>query len=49
MTDKTVLIMKHRPAELEVCDKIVTMTEYDIKVEMKNETDWIYYIYQRVQ
>lgn len=41
MTDKTVLIVTHRPAALEICDKIVTMTEYGIKVEVKNETDWI--------
>lgn len=41
MTDKTVLIVTHRPAALEICDKIVTMTECGIKVEVKNETDRI--------
>lgn len=41
MTDKTVLIVTHRPVALEICDKIVTMTECGIKVEVKNETDWI--------
>lgn len=31
MTDKTVLIVTHRPAALEVCDKIIIMTEDGIK------------------
>ena len=27
MTDKTVLIVTHRPAALEICDTVIPMTE----------------------
>lgn len=39
MTDKTVIIVTHRPKALEMCDKIITITENGI--EVKNETDRI--------
>lgn len=35
MTDKTVIIVTHRPKALEICDKIITMTENGIKVEVR--------------
>lgn len=35
MTDKTVLIVTHRPAALEVCNKVITMTENGIKIEVR--------------
>ncbi len=35
MTDKTVIIVTHRPKALEMCDKIITMTENGIKVEVR--------------
>lgn len=35
MTDKTVIIVTHRPKALEMCDKIITMTENSIKVEVR--------------
>lgn len=31
MTDKTVIIVTHRPKALEMCDKIITITETDIE------------------
>ncbi len=33
MTNKTVLIVTHRPAALEICDRVITMTECGIEVE----------------
>ncbi|MCM1530218.1 MAG: ABC transporter ATP-binding protein/permease [Alistipes sp.] len=39
MTDKTVLIVTHRPAALDICDKIMKMTENGIETEVKNEKD----------
>lgn len=35
MTDKTVIIVTHRPKALEMCDKIITMAENGIKVEVR--------------
>lgn len=35
MTDKTVIIVTHRPKALEICDKIITMTENGIKIEVR--------------
>ncbi len=35
MTDKTVLIVTHRPAVLEICDKIATFSEKGVQVEAK--------------
>lgn len=35
MTDKTVLIVTHRPAALKICNKVITMTENGIKIEVK--------------
>lgn len=35
MTDKTVIIVTHRPKALEMCDKIITMTENGIKAEVR--------------
>lgn len=35
MTDKTVIIVTHRPKALEMCDKIIAMTENGIKVEVR--------------
>ena len=35
MTDKTVLIVTHRSAALKVCDKIITMTENGVKIEVR--------------
>lgn len=35
MTDKTVIIVTHRPKALKICDKIITMTENGIKVEVR--------------
>lgn len=35
MTDKTVLIVTHRPAALEICDKIIKMTEKGIEAEVR--------------
>lgn len=35
MTDKTVLIVTHRPKALEICDKIITMTENGVKIEVR--------------
>lgn len=35
MTDKTALIVTHRPAALEVCNKVITMTENGIKIEVR--------------
>ena len=33
MTDKTVLIVTHRPAALDICDKIIRFTENGIEEE----------------
>lgn len=35
MTDKTVIIVTHRPKALEMCDKIITMSEEGIKAEVR--------------
>lgn len=35
MTDKTVLIVTHRPAALDICDKIVRMTKNGVEIEVK--------------
>lgn len=35
MTDKTVVIVTHRPAALKVCDKIVKITENGIEAEVR--------------
>lgn len=35
MTDKTVLIVTHRPAALKICNKVIIMTENGIKIEAK--------------
>lgn len=35
MTKKTVLIVTHRPAVLEICDKIATFSEKGVQVDMK--------------
>lgn len=35
ITDKTVIIVTHRPKALEMCDKIITMAENGIKVEVR--------------
>lgn len=35
MTDKTVIIVTHRPKALEICDKIVTMTENGMEIEVR--------------
>lgn len=35
MTDKTVLIVTHRPAALKICNKIITMTENGVKIEVR--------------
>ncbi len=35
MTDKTVIIVTHRPKALEMCDRIITMAENGIKVEVR--------------
>ena len=35
MTDKTVIIVTHRPAALKICNKIITMTENGIKTEVR--------------
>ena len=35
MTDKTVLIVTHRPAALKICDKIITITENGIETGVK--------------
>lgn len=35
MTEKTVLIVTHRPAVLEICDKIATFSEKGVQVEVK--------------
>ena len=32
MTDKTVLIITHRPAALEICDKIINFSESEVKL-----------------
>ncbi|MGN0692342.1 MAG: ABC transporter ATP-binding protein, partial [Oscillospiraceae bacterium] len=37
MTDKTVLIVTHRPAALEICDKIVNFSENRIETEEKHD------------
>lgn len=35
MTEKTVLIVTHRPAVLEICDKIATFSEKGVQVQVK--------------
>ena len=35
MTDKTVLIVTHRPADLEICGKVIAVS--DSGIEVKNE------------
>lgn len=37
MTDKTVLIVTHRPAALDICDKIVKFSENGIETERKHD------------
>lgn len=37
MTDKTVLIVTHRPAALEICDKIIKFSESGIETEVKRD------------
>ena len=39
MTDRTVLIVTHRPAALKVCDTIIQMDENGIRKEETHETD----------
>lgn len=37
MTDKTVIIVTHRPAALEICDKIIKFSENGIETEEKHD------------